>query len=102
MVTARSSSFARPSGRGILLGPSRCGGSDVERRQRAGDVDVSVENLCGLGEGAMAIPPRHEVGEQKAAYFRPRSVLARLLAGEVDVGRVVLAFQVRRLAEEDV
>src|SRR4051794_1720456 len=103
IVTARSSSFARPSGRGIrigaLLGKAR---SDVERGEAGGDLDVAVERLLRLLQAAVPVAPRNQVGQQQPADVGAGGMLAGLLAGEVDVRRVVIGLEIRRLAEEEV
>src|SRR4051794_30085214 len=96
MRTGRSASSARPSGRGIR------DLSDVEDPVGTGDCDLAV--VCGgrLFERTVLVTPGHQVGQDELACASPRCVLPCLLAGEVDVRGVVVAFEVRRLAQEQV
>src|SRR3954454_1379178 len=102
MRTGRSASSARPSGRGMSANLQKNGLSDVEDPVRTGDCDLTV--VCGgrLFERTVLVTPGHQVGQHELARTRPRCVLPCLLAGEVNVRGVVVAFEVRRLAQEQV
>src|SRR4051812_613420 len=100
ITTERNSLSARPSGRPSML--TRQYLSDVENGATAGNCDVAGVRRRRLGERTVRFAPRHEVGEQQPAGAGPRRVLGRLLAGQVDVRRVVVAFEIRRLAQEHV
>src|SRR5947209_17864243 len=96
MRTGRSWSSARPSGRGMWCL------SDVDDATWGGDAELAVEGRGGLGERTVPVAPWHQVGEHQLADVGAFGVLTRLLAGQVDVRRVVVALEVGRLAQEHV
>src|SRR4051812_23589561 len=103
MVTGRSSCNCRPSGRDIVVSLGRAGGG-TWRLDLVDGAGVRNEHLAGedpgrLRERTVPVAPRHQVGEHEPLDLCPLRVVSGLATGEVDVGRVVVTFEVGRLAQ---